>query len=106
MMMSEGAGELNSTVVAAAAVLPRATSVGAQTMVPIILCATESEATGARMQVGGLRVVDRAVRLLARSRLSYPRLLPIGTSIAALASSSGHGGVLISHRKTLEDLCA
>ena len=59
MMMSEGAGELNSTVGAAAAVLPRSTSVGARTAVPIILSATELEATGARMQVGGLRVVDR-----------------------------------------------
>jgi phosphatidylglycerophosphate synthase len=37
-------------------------------MVPIILSATELEATGARMQVGGLRVVDRAIRLLARLR--------------------------------------
>jgi hypothetical protein len=68
MMMSEGAGELNSTVAAAAAVLPRSTSVGVRTMVPIILSATELEATGARMQVGGLRVVDRAIRLLARLR--------------------------------------
>ena len=67
MMMSEGAGQLNSTVVAAA-VLPRSTSGGARTMVPIILSATESEATGARMQVGGLRVVDRAIRMLARLR--------------------------------------
>ena len=68
MMMSEGAGELNSTV-AAAAVLPRSTSGGARaSMVPIILSATELEATGARMQVGGLRVVDRAIRLLARLR--------------------------------------
>jgi phosphatidylglycerophosphate synthase len=37
-------------------------------LVPIILSATELEATGARMQVGGLRVVDRAIRLLARLR--------------------------------------
>ena len=66
MMMTEGVGELNSTV--GAAVLPRSTSVGARTMVPIILSATELEATGARMQVGGLRVVDRAIRLLARLR--------------------------------------
>jgi phosphatidylglycerophosphate synthase len=70
MMISEGAGELNSTVGAAtaAAVLPRPTNIGARTTVPIILSATESEATGARMQVGGLRVVDRAIRLLARLR--------------------------------------
>jgi hypothetical protein len=70
MMISEGAGELNSTVGAAtaAAVLPRPTSLGARTTIPIILSATELEATGARMQVGGLRVVDRAIRLLARLR--------------------------------------
>ena len=37
-------------------------------MVPIILRATEQEASGALMQVGGLRVVDRAIRLLARLR--------------------------------------
>ena len=67
MMMTEGAGELNSTVVAAD-VLPRSTTVGPGTLVPIILTATEVEATGARMQVGGLRVVDRAIRLLARLR--------------------------------------
>ncbi len=67
MMMSEGVGELNSTV-AAAAVLPRSTGAGARNLVPIILTATELEATGARMQVGGLRVVDRAIRLLARLR--------------------------------------
>jgi phosphatidylglycerophosphate synthase len=79
MMMSEGAGELNSTVVAAAAVLPRATSVGAQTMVPIILCATEAEATGARMQVGGLRVIDRAVRLLARLRDAHVVIVTDGS---------------------------
>ena len=68
MMMTEGAGELNSTVVAAEAVLPRSATVRPGTMVPIILTATELEATGARMQVGGLRVVDRAIRLLARLR--------------------------------------
>ena len=40
-------------------------------MVPILLCATTLEAKGARMQVGGLRVVDRAIRLLARLRDAY-----------------------------------
>ena len=67
MMTIEGAGELNSAV-RAAAVLPRPTSVAPSTLVPIILCATEEEAPGARMQVGGLRVVDRAIRQLARLR--------------------------------------
>jgi phosphatidylglycerophosphate synthase len=68
MMISEGAGELNSTVGAAPAVLPRSSNVVAQTSIPIILSVTELEATGARMHVGGLRVVDRAIRLLARLR--------------------------------------
>ena len=67
MMMSEGVGELNSTV-GAAPVLPRSTSLPARTAVPIILSVTELEATGARMHVGGLRVVDRAIRLLGRLR--------------------------------------
>ena len=68
MMMTEGAGEFNSAVGAVPAVLPRSTSVGARTAIPIILSATEFEAAGARMQVGGLRVIDRAIRLLARLR--------------------------------------
>ena len=68
MMMSEGVGELNSAVGAAPAVLPRSTSIGARTAIPIVLSATELEAKGARMQVGGLRVVDRAIRLLGRLR--------------------------------------
>jgi hypothetical protein len=66
MMTSEGGGELSSMVGAVPAVLPRSTSVGARTLAPIILRATALEATGACMQVGGLRVIDRAIRLLAR----------------------------------------
>ena len=56
-------------------------------MAPVILRATEAEAIGARMRVGGLRVVDRAIRQLARLRdarvviatdgsVSLPRRLP------------------------------
>ena len=48
--------------------LPRPPALAARTVIPIILSATEREAPGARMQVGGLRVVDRAIRLLARLR--------------------------------------
>ncbi len=55
--------------------------------VPVILCATEAEAKGARVRVGGLRVVDRAIRQLARLRdarvviasdgsVPFPRQLP------------------------------
>ncbi len=67
MMIIDGVGELNSTV-RAAAVLPQPMATGARTMVPIILTATRLEAAGARMQVGGQRVIDRAIRMLARLR--------------------------------------
>jgi hypothetical protein len=67
MMTIEGAGELNP-VARAAAVLARPPVLATRAMVPIILRATEQEASGALMQVGGLRVVDRAIRLLARLR--------------------------------------
>jgi hypothetical protein len=54
---------------------------------PVILRATEAEAKGALMEVGGLRVVDRAIRQLARLRdarvivvddgsIDLPRRLP------------------------------
>jgi len=43
-------------------------SVAARTVLPVILRATAAEALGASMRVGGLRVVDRAVRQLARLR--------------------------------------
>ncbi|HEY4184412.1 MAG TPA: hypothetical protein VGP07_05050 [Polyangia bacterium] len=48
--------------------LPRPPTLTARALVPIILSATEREARGARMHVGGLRVVDRALRLLGRLR--------------------------------------
>src|SRR6185437_10541311 len=68
MMITEGAGELNPAARAAAAVLSRPAIVAARTLVPIILTVTEQEAVGARMHVGGLRVIDRAIRQLARLR--------------------------------------
>lgn len=68
MMITEGAGELNPAARATAAALSRPATIAARTMVPIILAATEQEATGARMQVAGLRVVDRAIRQLSRLR--------------------------------------
>jgi hypothetical protein len=67
--MIDGVTELNPVARAAAAVFPRPVTVASHTMVvPVILCATEAQAKGARMQVGGLRVVDRAIRQLARLR--------------------------------------
>jgi hypothetical protein len=68
MMITEGAGELNPAVRATAAVLSRPATIAARTMIPIILTVTEQEATGACMQVAGLRVVDRAIRQLSRLR--------------------------------------
>jgi phosphatidylglycerophosphate synthase len=65
--MIEGARELNP-VVRAALLPPRSMSTAASSTVPVILRATEAEAGGARMRVGGLRVVDRAIRQLARLR--------------------------------------
>jgi hypothetical protein len=63
--------------------------------VPVILLATEAQAKGAEMRVGGLRVVDRAVRLLGRLRdarviiaddgsIPLPRKLPANTERRAI----------------------
>jgi len=101
MMIIEGAGELNPVGRATAAVLPSA-NVAARTTIPIILCATESEATGAKMQVGGLRVVDRAIRQLARLRdvhvivvsdgtVALPRRLPSQFEVRELEGDAAAG---------------
>jgi hypothetical protein len=58
--------------------------------VPVVLRATKAEAVGARMRVGGLRIVDRAIRQLGRLRdarvivvddgtIALPRRLPANT---------------------------
>jgi hypothetical protein len=67
-MMIEGAGELNRVARATPLALSRASTLAAPERVPVLLRATEHEARGARMRVGGLRVVDRAIRMLARLR--------------------------------------
>jgi hypothetical protein len=85
--MIDGARELSPIARAAAVVPPPRRTAPARTVVPVILRATEAEAIGATMRVGGLRVVDRAVRQLARLRngrviiatdgsVSLPRRLP------------------------------
>jgi len=66
--MIEGATELGPIARAAAIVPPRAMVMPERIAIPLILQATEAEAIGARMRVGGLRVVDRAIRQLARLR--------------------------------------
>ncbi len=67
-MMIEGAGELNGVTRATPPSLPRASTMAIPERVPIVLRATEHESRGARMRVAGLRVVDRAIRQLARLR--------------------------------------
>src|SRR6185503_873345 len=85
--MIDGATELSPIARAAAVVPPPGMTVPARTGVPVILRATEAEAIGASMRVGGLRVVDRALRQLARQRdarviiatdgsVALPRRLP------------------------------
>jgi len=85
--MIDGARELGPIARAAAVVPPPGITVPARAVLPVILRATAAEAIGASMRVGGLRVVDRAVRQLARLRdarviiatdgsISLPRRLP------------------------------
>ena len=66
--MIDGARELSPIARAAAVLAPRAVSAPVNTVVPVILRATEVESRGARMRVGGMRIVDRAIRQLARLR--------------------------------------
>jgi hypothetical protein len=66
--MIDGARELSPIARAAAVLAPRAVSAPATTVIPVILRATEVESRGARMRVGGMRIVDRAIRQLARLR--------------------------------------
>lgn len=69
MMSVEGAGELKRVAPATPPVVTGvSTSSDASERVPILLRATRSEARGALMHVAGLRVLDRAVRRLARLR--------------------------------------
>jgi hypothetical protein len=66
--MIEGAAQLDPVARAAAALFSTPVGVVAPAAMPVILRATEAEAKGARLEVGGLRVVDRALRQLARLR--------------------------------------
>ena len=110
--MIEGARELSPVARAAAIVPQRAVSTPMRSVIPVILLATEDEAIGARMRIGGLRIVDRALRQLARLRdarviiatdgsVALPRRLPpnierrdidgdVSASLAALREELGH----------------
>jgi hypothetical protein len=90
--MIDGATELSPIARAAAVVPPHATTAPSASVIPVILKATEAEAIGARMRVGGLRVVDRAIRQLARLRdarvviasdgsVTLPRRLPANVEL-------------------------
>src|SRR5690348_12594532 len=65
--MINGASEV-TPIRAAAVAPPRTISPPVRTVIPVILRATAAEATGARMRVGGMRIIDRAIRQLARLR--------------------------------------
>ena len=66
--MIDGASELSPIARAAAVLAPRTVSTPANSVIPVILRATAAESIGARMRVGGMRIVDRAIRQLARLR--------------------------------------
>src|SRR5258708_2609805 len=64
-----------------------------EAVVPVILLATRDEARGAKMRVGGLRVVDRTLRQIARLRdvrvtivsdgaIRLPRRLPAHVDVS------------------------
>ena len=85
--MIDGARQLSPIARASRGRPAARVTVPARTVLPVILRATEAEAIGASMRVGGLRVVDRAMRQLARLRdarviiatdgsVSLPRRLP------------------------------
>jgi hypothetical protein len=92
MMITEGAGELNRVARATPPVVTRLSTPAAPERIPIVLRATQAEARGARMRIGGLRVVDRAIRQLSRLRdatvliasdgsVPLPRRLPANMTI-------------------------
>ncbi len=92
MMSIEGAGELNPVARPTPTVVARLSPAPAPERVPILLRATESERAGGRLRVGGLRVFERAIRMLARVRdahvviasdgsLPLPRRLPLNMEV-------------------------
>jgi hypothetical protein len=67
-VMIDGATEVSPIDRAVAVLEPRVLSAPAYPAVPVILRATAAESVGACMRVGGMRIVDRAIRQLARLR--------------------------------------
>ena len=94
--MIDGASELSPIGRAASVMAPEAVSTPVRAAIPVILRATEAESIGARMRIGGMRVVDRAIRQLARLRdarvivvsddsIRLPRRLPPNIELREIA---------------------
>jgi hypothetical protein len=96
---------------ATAAVLPGIMSrLAPEAVVPVILVATRQEARGAQMRVGGLRVIDRTLRQIARLRdvrvtvvsdgsIRLPKRLPAHVEVRATENP----GALVAELKTQLD---
>jgi len=111
--MIDGARELTPIARAAAAIVEERTiAVEARPVIPVILQATAAEAAGARKRVGGMRIVDRAIRQLARLRdarvviatdgsIRLPRRLPAGVELRPIDGDVAAG--LAALRRELGD---
>src|SRR5258707_10246506 len=96
---------------ATAAVLPGIVGrLAPEAVVPVILLATKQEARGALMRVGGLRVIDRTLRQMARLRdvrvtivsddsIRLPKRLPAHVTVR----TSENPGALVAELKTQMD---
>ncbi|HVR01446.1 MAG TPA: CDP-alcohol phosphatidyltransferase family protein [Polyangia bacterium] len=96
---------------ATAAVLPGIVGrLAPEAIVPVILLATKQEARGALMRVGGLRVIDRTLRQMARLRdvrvtivsdgsIRLPKRLPAHVTVR----TSENPGAVVTELKTQMD---
>ncbi|HVY37941.1 MAG TPA: CDP-alcohol phosphatidyltransferase family protein [Polyangia bacterium] len=100
MMITEGAGELNRVARVTPEVVTRLTTPTYHERIPILMRATEDEARGARMRIGGLRVIDRAIRQLAKlgdakvlivadGSIPLPRRLPANVEVHEVEGDAG-----------------
>src|SRR5215471_15026257 len=107
-MMTDGAGDVIPISRAAAVPPPRTITAPLRTTIPVILRATEAESVGARMRIGGMRIVDRAIRQLARLRdarvivvtdgaISLPRRLPPNIERRELQGDVAAGLTALQH---------